>query len=182
MELNVTLAGASNAFVQKLDYELNISGCKLATDHDALDMFVYCIDPKECDVTDYDALLQAYEETAMALLDKVSVSLPLLDKGNKKRLCFATTLNSSINYTKDCNHWERMISASCNMAIKTLFNRLSPLGYTFRVFAVDNYNKPEDASYAAEYFIKDRSLDNAIQHSDELRLVLRDRYEREYPW
>ena len=77
-----------------------------------------------------------------------------------------------------------MISAACNMAIRIMFNRLRPLGYTFRVFAAQDINSPDEASYAAEYFITDRSLEEEEPNirSDENRIVMRDMYEVEIPW
>lgn len=183
MEQRIALTGARNSFVEALINEFRKSGHKVSSENEALDVFVFCIDPKECGSTEYDALFEAYENTAMRLLREVSVNLPLLELGKKKRLCFITTTNSSINCTNDSNHWERILSASCNMAIKTIFNRLNPLGYTFRVFTVENYNNLGDASYAADYFLQDRSFEEgSYLHSDEKRIVMRDKFEREYPW
>lgn len=183
MDDKIVYTGANNLFMEELKSELNASGCTTASENEYLDYFIYCIDPMECNPTDYDGLLAAYDNTALQLLKEVSAKLPLLEKGNKKRLCFITKLNSSINQTKDTNHWERIVSAACNMAIHTIFNRLNPQGYTFRLIAVEDFNCREDASYAAEYFLRDRSLEeNSPKHSDEKRLVMRDKFEREIPW
>lgn len=183
MEYKVAYTGANNILMEELRSELEASACTIASENDSLDYLIYCIDPKECNSTDYDGLLTAYDNTALQLLKEVSAKLPLLEKGNKKRLCFITKSNSSINQTRDTNHWERIISAACNMAIHTLFNRLNPEGYTFRIMALEDYEHREDASYVAEYFLRDRSLEESSpKHSDERRLVMRDKYERELPW
>ena len=52
-----------------------------------------------------------------------------------------------------------MVSAACNMAIRIMFNRLRPMGYTFRVFAAQDINSPDEAKLCTEYFITDRSLE-----------------------
>lgn len=183
MKYNIILTGANNSFTDALTHEFEQAEHTVSADYAALDLMIYCIDPRECSATDYDALLEAYDNTAIGLLREVSKYLPLLQLGSKKRLCFITKLQSSINQTFSPDHWERMITASCNMAIKTIFNRLNPLGYTFRLFAVEDYDHAEDVSYAMEYFLQDRSLEEeSILHSDERRLVMRDKYEREYPW
>jgi len=183
MKQRVIITGAKNSFVRELAREFEKSGHLVSSGNNELDMFIYCIDPKRCGATEYDALLEAYEDTAIKLLEELSKNLPLLENGIKKRLCFITKLHSSINSTNDSNHWERIVSASCNMAVKTIFNRLNPLGYTFRIFAVENYSKLEEASYVVDYFLQDRSFEEeSHQHSDEKRLVIRDKHEREYPW
>lgn len=183
MGYKIALEGMADFFIDGLAKEFQKAGHEVVKKSGEADIFVYCINPPACEAEDYSALLKAYDGTAMELLRKVSEYLPLLEKGSKKRLCFITSPDSSINNTKTSDHWERIVSASCNMAIKTLFNRLSPLGFTFRVFAAEDFNSLVEASYAAEYILQDRSMEEeSHQHSDEKRIVIRDKYEREYPW
>lgn len=183
MGYKIAIEGQSYSFKEELKQEFMKAGAKEAGNGEALDILVYCINPPACEAADYDGLLKAYDNTALELLRKTTEYLPLLDRGNKKRLCFITSLDSSINNTRTSDHWERIISASCNMAVKTLFNRLNPLGYTFRIYGAEDYNNLAEVSYAVRYMLQDRSLEEeSHQHSDEKRIVIRDKQEREYPW
>jgi hypothetical protein len=150
----------------------------------ALDMFVYIIDPSPCGRNAYGDLLSGYQSTAIGLLEAVSRVLPLMEQGPGKRLCFITPLSSCINFAGSLEGgFERIISASCNMAIKTLFNRLRPAGYTFRLYGAENLENSGECSYMADYFIRNRSFEEESPvHSDENRLVIRGRLEIEYPW
>lgn len=183
MGYKIVLEGRADSFMEELERDFKKAGHEVIEESEEVDIFVYCIHPPACEAMDYNALLKAYDETSLELLRKVSEYLPLLEKGRKKRLCFVTSLDSSINNTRTGEHWERIVSASCNMAVKTLFNRLNPLGFTFRLFAVEDYSELSEASYAAGYMLQDRSMEEeSHQHSDEKRIVIRDKYEREYPW
>lgn len=183
MGYKVAIEGQADSLKEELLKGFKIAGAKAAESGEAVDILVYCINPPSCGETDYDALLKAYDDTALELLRKTAEYLPLLDRGTKKRLCFITSTESSINNTRTSDHWERIISAACNMAVKTLFNRLSPLGYTFRIYGAEDFQDLTEASYAVRYMLQDRSLEEeAWQHSDEKRIVIRDKQEREYPW
>ena len=71
----------------------------------------------------------------------------------------------------------RMGLAACNMMVKLLFNELNPKGYTFRVFA------GSDMRYAAEYILRDRSLDpGSDAHSDEKKLRMRTDKAQDLAW
>ena len=182
MKHNIILAGGTNLYTKNLETELEKLGHHIITDGETADMLLFCIDPAECKRDDYEELLDNYEKYALGLISAVNEYLPLLERGNTKRLCFLTMLRSSINHVSEAEHWERIIAASCNMAIRILFNRLSREGFTFRVFGVEDFSE-DSASYAVEYFLQDRSLEvESDLHSDEKRLVLRDKYEKEYAW
>ena len=182
MRQNIILTGKRNRYMERLAAVFAEEGHQIVNDEKKADMLVFCIDPDACARDDYEGLLYNYEQYALGLLSAVNKYLPLLEESQTKRLCFLTTLRSSINNVSEADHWERVIAASCNMAIRTLFNRLSREGYTFRVFGVKDFTD-DTASYAAEYFLQARSLEEESDlHSDEKRLVLRDRYEKEYAW
>lgn len=182
MKRNVILAGGKNLYMDRLAAVLEEEGHSIAAGSENADMLVFCIDPAPCGRDDYAGLVHNYEAYALGLIRSVSACLPRLAQSPAKRLCFLTTLRASINHVSQPDHWERIIGAACNMAIRTLFNRLSREGYTFRVFAADDFTD-DSASYAAEYFLQDRSLEaESYLHSDEKRLVLRDKFEKEYAW
>jgi hypothetical protein len=180
----IEIAGGSAQFKTALLESFKTLGCSGASTDESLDLFVFVIDPPPCFQTDYDALQAAYRSTAIALLEKVSASLPRLEKGKGKRLCFVNKLSSSVNLAESMDGgFERMIAAACNMAVKTLFNRLRPQGYTFRLYGAGDLAGTGECGYIAEYCVRNRSLEEeSAQHSDENRLVLRDKHEVEYPY
>ena len=182
MEWNVIVAGDENDYTHRLTAVLEREGHHICSRGSKADMLIFCIDPAPCEGDDYEKLAWNYEKSAMGLVQTVGKCIPLLKDGKGKRLCFLTTLRSSINGTRAADHWERVIAASCNMAIRTFFNRYAREGYTFRVFGVEDFTE-DSAGDAVEYFLCGRSLEpESDLHSDEKRLVLRDRFEREYPW
>jgi hypothetical protein len=179
----VEIAGGGAEFRQSLLACFTDAGCEASTG-ESLDMFVFVVDPPPCSRTDYDALLAAYKSSAMALLEKTAVVLPRLEKGTVKRLCFVNKLSSSVNLAGSMEGgFERMTAAACNMAVRTLFNRLRPLGYSFRLYGAMDLAGKGECGYIAEYCLRNRSLEEeSALHSDENRLVMRDRYEVEYPF
>jgi hypothetical protein len=181
----IEIAGDNPQFVTSLLSCFREIGYERAGGNGPLDLFVYVIDPPPCKEKAYDDLLKAYQSSALTLLETVSGALPRLEKGQGKRLCFVTGLSSSINLAGEIEGGpERIISAACNMAIKTLFNRLRPEGYTFRVYGVKDFNSCGECPSIADYCVWNRSLEEEshVHHSDENRLVMRDRAEKEYPW
>jgi hypothetical protein len=148
-----------------------------------LDMFVYIADAAECGRTAYNELLREYENTAVTLLESAAAALPRMEKGKTKRFCFVNKLSSSINWGPGMGSYEALVLAACNMAVKVLFNRLRPEGYTFRLYGLRDYGDLDECSYIADYCIRNRSPgDGDHQRSDEDRLVIRDKFEKEYPW
>lgn len=181
----IEIAGGSPGFAASLLASFKERGWSAAGADGGLDMFVFVIDPPPCGQTAYDALKEAYRSTALALLEKTAAALPRLEKGTVKRLCFVNKLSSSVNLagTIEDGGFERMAAAACNMAIRTMFNRLRPLGYTFRLYGALDLAGDGECGHIAEYCVRNRSLEEeSALHSDENRLVLRDKHEVEYPY
>lgn len=147
---------------------------------------------------DDDEMGRVYNVNALGPLRVVEAFLPLTGGSEIKRLCFISSDAGSINR---CGHtsWYGycMSKTALNMAVKILFNRLRPEGYTFRVYhpgwmrsymdgsknmAADL--EPEEAAVPAlAYFLRNRSRDaHQPARSDEDRLVMRDWQGREWPW
>jgi hypothetical protein len=184
----IEIAGGGEGFRRSLFDRFKEAGCTRASAGESLDLFVFVIDPPLCQLpcspADYDALLAAYESAALALLEKTAAALPRLEKGNTRRLCFVNKLSSSINFAGAAEGgFERMAAAAANMAVRTLFNRLRPLGYTFRLYGAADLAGGGECEYIAGYCLENRSLEEeSALHSDENRLVMRDKYEVEYPF
>ena len=182
LKRNIILAGKKNRYMKRVETMLKKEGYNIISGAEETDILIFCIDPDECSKNDYSCLLHNYQLYGLGLLCTINTYLPLFKENSLKRLCFLTTLHSSINHVSEADHWERIVAASCNMAIRILFNRLNKEGFTFRVFGVNDFAK-DSVSYAIEYFMQDRSFEvESDLHSDERRLVIRDKYEHEYAW
>lgn len=155
---------------------------------DSLDILVLNIDFTEPDETtasgrhDYDALIKAYQTDTIGTMLITNAFLPLMEKGELKRICYLTTKQASNNCCKDTKDYASHITkAAINMQSSLLFNQLHPLGYTFRMMCVDD-NGNADA-FTVDYFIRNRCYEEwDPKHSDENRFVLRDAYGCEMPW
>jgi NAD(P)-dependent dehydrogenase (short-subunit alcohol dehydrogenase family) len=129
-----------------------------------------------------------YDVNALGPLRVVEAFLPLLERGQGKRLCFVSSEAGSIARARRTSWFGYCMSkAALNMAVKILFNDLRPRGYTFRLYHpgwIRSYMsgeknmeatlEPEEAAILAlEYF---------LSQQDEQRLVLHDHEGGEWPW
>jgi NAD(P)-dependent dehydrogenase (short-subunit alcohol dehydrogenase family) len=138
---------------------------------------------------DYDEMHRMYDVNALGALRVVEAFLPLMDRGNSKRLCFVSSEAGSIGASERTSWFGYCMSkAALNMGIRILFNALQPAGYTFRVYhpgwvrsymhgekSMEADLEPEEAaSYALPLLLDDRV--------DEDRLVMVDYEGKEWPW
>ena len=138
------------------------------------------------DGLDEDIIRRVYEANVLNSMKMLEEYLPLLDAGNAKRLCFLTAAEASINETRETNGFAyKMSKAAMHNFFQMISNRLSPAGYTFRIF--DPLHGDIDAKASAEgafnYFTRRRGIeqDNPLR-DDESRLVFRDALGREHTW
>ncbi len=137
----------------------------------------------------YKDMLQAYNVNALGGLRMVEAFLPLLDRGQMKRLCFVSSEAGSIALAhRDSGLGYGMSKTALNMIVKLLFNQLRPKGYTFRLYhpgwmrgymsgskGIHGDMEPEEAAVPAlAYFTSPRE--------DEGRLVLIDYLGGEWPF
>ena len=138
---------------------------------------------------DYDEMHRLYDVNALGALRAVEAFLPLMERGQAKRLCFVSSEAGSIG-TAERTSWFGycMSKAALNMGVKILFNDLHPAGYTFRVYHpgwVRSYMhgeknmeaelEPEEAAaYAIPLLLNDQE--------DEGRLAMVDYEGNEWPW
>ena len=141
------------------------------------------------DVPDYAEMHCVYDVNALGPLRVVEAFLPLMDRGEMKRLCFVSSEAGSITRAERTGWYAYCMSkGALNMGVKLLFNQLYPEGYTFRVYHpgwVRSYMhgerdlradlEPEEAAALA----LDVFLDN---RDDEGRLRLEDYEGNEWPW
>jgi NAD(P)-dependent dehydrogenase (short-subunit alcohol dehydrogenase family) len=138
---------------------------------------------------DYDEMFRLYDVNALGALRVVEAFLPLMDRGQTKRLCFVSSEAGSIGASERTSWFGYCMSkAALNMGVKILFNDLRPAGYTFRVIDpgwMRSYMhgekntkaelEPEEAAeYALPYFLNDLE--------DEGTLVMVDHERNELLW
>jgi NAD(P)-dependent dehydrogenase (short-subunit alcohol dehydrogenase family) len=138
---------------------------------------------------DYDEMHRLYDVNALGALRTVEAFLPLMDRGDFKRLCFVSSEAGSITRAERTAWFGYCMSKTAlNMAVKILFNHLRPEGYTFRLYHpgwIRSYMHGEKATEAD--LEPEEAAARAIPillgtREDEDRLVLVDYAEDEWPW
>lgn len=131
---------------------------------------------------DFALLEYSFRVNALGALQLVEIFLPLLEKGDMKRICFISSEVSSVTMMhRDAGFRYTMTKTAVNVACRILYNDLFPQGYTFRLFqpgwmrrvlpdgsraATGTVDSDESAAVAVAQFVTDRE--------DEQRLVLTD--------
>ncbi|GAA6303335.1 hypothetical protein F240042I4_59130 [Eisenbergiella tayi] len=136
-------------------------------------------------IRDYDKLAAFTADRIYQIHECMQRSIPMLEKGKEKRIVILTNPCSSINWCQDTtNYAAHMILTGINMQAKLLFNRLRPQGFTMRCYAVSEENPQTEGITPGDYTILNfcYEADEPAVHSDENRLVMRDRFFREIPW
>ena len=138
---------------------------------------------------DYDEMHRLYDVNTLGALRVVEAFLPLLERGQTKRLCFISSEAGSISAAERTSWFGYCMSkAALNMGVKILFNDLHPSGYTFRVYhpgwvrsymhgekSMEATLEPEEAAtYALPILLNERK--------DEDRLVMVDYEGKEWAW
>ncbi|MBM7582028.1 NAD(P)-dependent dehydrogenase (short-subunit alcohol dehydrogenase family) [Caldicoprobacter guelmensis] len=207
------LAGLSERYPEKLhvilldvsfDESVKAAAMQVSSIVNHLDMLINnagIISPyNELDIREqlnYEDMHRIYDVNALGPIRTVGAFLPLMDNGRLKRLCFVSSEAGSIGAcTRKAWYGYCMSKAALNMAVKIIFNRLRPEGYTFRLYhpgwmrtymwGEKNYEadmEPEEAAvYALQYFLSGTPYAEGDIHIDEDRLVLRDYRLNEWPW
>jgi NAD(P)-dependent dehydrogenase (short-subunit alcohol dehydrogenase family) len=137
---------------------------------------------------DEEAMHRAYDVNAIGPIRMVDAFMPLTEAG-MRRLAFVSSEAGSIAHShRQAQLGYCMSKAALNMAVKVMFNRLRPEGYTFRLYhpgwmrtymsGKKNPNadmEPEEAAACAlPIFLGDRQ--------DEDHLVLVDYQGQVWPW
>ena len=143
-------------------------------------------DPDDCralgEGVDGEAIFRAFRADVtepLALLEKV-----LPNMTGKKRICFLTTRDASINQSTAVSGFGRnMAKAALHQVLTITKNGLRDKGFTFRLFdPMDGEIPPEKAAATAYgYFLRDR-FEEGPGRDDEKNLIIRDALGREIPW
>jgi NAD(P)-dependent dehydrogenase (short-subunit alcohol dehydrogenase family) len=138
---------------------------------------------------DYDEMHRLYDVNALGPVRVVEAFLPLMDRGEMKRLCFVSSEAGSIGACgRESWYSYCMSKAALNRAVRIMFNHLRPDGYTFRLYHPGwmrtymsgqknlkaNLEPEEAARLALDYFLGPAP--------DEDRLVMRGPEGDEWPW
>ena len=129
---------------------------------------------------------QVYRENVLRSMALLEAFLPMLDKGEGKRLFYITGSEASINETRRIDHYAyNMSKAALHQFLQMTRNKLAPRAYTFRVFdPLHGEISPEDAAESAyNYITRRRGVENNNPlRDDEDNLVFRDALGREHSW
>ncbi len=84
---------------------------------------------------DFDAMLRVLNTNALGAIRVVEAFLPLMKQSRIKRLCFVSSEAGSVERAQRTEMFAYCMSKSAlNMYVKILFNRLHPIGYSFRLY------------------------------------------------
>ena len=118
--------------------------------------------------------------------------LPLLDKGQMKRLCFISSEVSCITLMKTSRSSEfpyPMSKSSLNMCVRLMHNQLYPQGYTFRLYhpgwmkrVMPDNSRSQEALYDPDYTACHAAKYFETPLRDEQRLVMFDFLSQEWPY
>jgi len=158
---------------------------------DSLDMVISnaaLMGPAHCDLydppMDLEAVWNSFRVNALGPVLLVEKFLPLLDRGEMKRLCFVSSEVSCIvlmKHREDSPFPYPMSKTALNMGVRILHNQLYAQGYTFRLFhpgwmkrRLQDGSLSEDAKYDPDYIgsIGARYFETPLR--DEHRLVMVD--------
>jgi NAD(P)-dependent dehydrogenase (short-subunit alcohol dehydrogenase family) len=171
---SVYIAGMDD-LADKIDIYIDVSD-----ERDSLDNFTIR------DGLDENVIYKVYKANVLSSMELLEKYLPLLDEGAGKRICFLTAAQASINETRDTDGYAYKLSkAALHMFLQMVSNRLTPEGYSYRVYdPMHGEVEPKaSAEGAFNYFTRRRGTENNDpQRDDENRLVFRDALGREHAW
>lgn len=129
----------------------------------------------------YADISQIYDYNVQGTREIIEAMLPLLRKGEKKRIALVTSEDSSIGETQDIDNFAYHMSiGAINMMMKIYFNRLRPDGFSFRCYASGRTGGLGAAEYIEQNLCYDEK--EPYIHSEENRFVMRDSHLREIAW
>ena len=191
--MTIFFTNTSNPFSRALAGFFTANGDKVTADPSvSADFFIDTTDFR--DHGDDRAAGDGIDEEAAMRLFRANVSEPLalLEQilprmTGKKRICFLTTRDASVNWsTATSGYGRNMAKAALNQILTVSKNGLRERGFTFRLFdPMTGEIPPEKAAASAyAYFTRDRFDDGPgrLDRDDENNLVIRDALGREIPW
>lgn len=126
---------------------------------------------------DYAMLEQDFRTNSLAAVLLTDRLLPLLEKGEMKRLFFTSSEISSLRLmTRTGSMRYAMTKTALNLGVRMLFNELRPKGYTFRLYQPGGMKQVlPDGS-----FMPSRStVDPNVSAAEAVRQILEDRLDED---
>lgn len=129
------------------------------------------------DITDTQMMLEVYNVNAVGAVRLVEYCLPLLMNGNEQKICFVSSEAGSVsNCERTHFFWYGMSKSAMNLYAKTLFNRLHPQGFKFRLYdpgwmktymlgevnKLATYTPEAAATFAVDYFFDQIVLEDEL--------------------
>ena len=127
---------------------------------------------------DWDAMTRYFMTNSMAGVLLVDRMLPLLEKGEMKRLYFTSSEISSLRLIDRAGDIVRyaMTKTALNLGVRMLFNDLRLRGYTFRLYQPGGMTKVlPDGSYER----KTKAVDPAVSAASAVEQMLSDRVDED---
>jgi hypothetical protein len=119
----------------------------------------------------------------MAMLEAF---FPLLEAGERKRLCYLSAAEASINETRDTDGYGyKMAKAGLHNFLQITRNVLAPKGYSIRVYdpMYNEITAQASAEAAFNYFMRCRGNERSDPlRDDEGNIVIRDAQGRQHAW
>ena len=194
---NVLITCAQTPFGQALAQVFEREGYRVfSPDNDLPDALDFLVDTTDfthpadiftvTDGIDTDVIAQVYRQNVIGPMATLEGMLPLLDAGEGKRLCYISGARASINETRDTKGYAyNMSKAGLHQFLQLVSNKLTPMGYTFRVYdPMGEKIAPQAAAEGAfHYFTRRRGTENFdIRRDDENNLAMRDAEGRLHGW
>ena len=140
---------------------------------------------------DLEAVWNSFSANAMGAARMAEYFLPLLDKGEMKRLCFVSSEVSCIALMKTSRSNEfpyPMSKSSLNMAVRLMHNQLYPR-FTFRLYhpgwmkrVMPDGSRSAEAMYDPDFIAEHAAKYFETPLRDEQRLVMYDFLSQEWPY
>ena len=141
---------------------------------------------------DLEAVWNSFSVNALGAARMAEYFLPLLDKGEMKRLCFVSSEVSCIvlmKTSRDSGFPYPMSKSSLNMCVRLMHNQLHPQGYTFRLYhpgwmkrVMPDGSRKGEAEYDPDFIAGHAAKYFETPLRDEQRLVMFDCLGQEWPY
>jgi NAD(P)-dependent dehydrogenase (short-subunit alcohol dehydrogenase family) len=141
---------------------------------------------------DLEAVWNSFSVNALGAARMAEYFLPLLDKGQMKRLCFVSSEVSCIvlmKTSRDSGFPYPMSKSALNMCVRLMHNQLYPQGYTFRLYhpgwmkrVMPDGTRAEQAIYDPDFIASHAAKYFETPLRDEQRLVMFDYLSQEWPY
>jgi NAD(P)-dependent dehydrogenase (short-subunit alcohol dehydrogenase family) len=127
-----------------------------------------------------------YDANVVRPMAMLEAFFPLLEAGERKRLCYLSAAEASINETRDTDGFGyKMAKAGLHNFLQITRNVLAPKGFSIRVYdpMYNEITAQASAEAAFNYFMRCRGNERSDPlRDDEGNIVIRDAQGRQHAW